>query len=596
MRRLLPCVVLLASACGGFGDNKSLADGGSPAHDASAAADAAFCATDVTVSPQGAVAPVMLTATAGSSGSASPSWSVVGPSGAAVPFTVLNSSGLQISVEATEPGTYDFQVTFESGEACPGYATAVVAQAGARTQAYRLRVTPPGSSALPQQDVLVEVAGNTPQTGFTIALASGSTLTGALTGPSGPLAGQVALAAQSGPPVLAAFGANGTFAVPFRLDGTYTLLLQPLDQTVAPHLIGPIDGATLSTSSFAVGAGVTLSGVVRDASLQPLPGANVVVHSGLRPSSLGVADGTGSYSLHVEPGTGSLVVSAAGWPDVTLDSVAIAAATTIGVDEQAARLAVVLKVVRSDGTTPIASAHLSMRSSTIANAAIVHTPGGDLPASGRMHLELVTAADGTVSAQLPASAYDVLVDPGALSGSTDGITGLHVGIAAAGAVTLAVAPAVVLSGVVLGADGAGASGVRVRATPLAGSAIVGTTAGDGSFSLAGLGAGLPVALEVAPPATAMLAGLTQQLGDPMTLGAALPSGVTVSLSHGVELAGAVVTPGGAGLPGAAIDVLCATCGDPTPLFHADTTANGAYTLYVPDPGVVSPPDAGPGLE
>lgn len=590
MRALL-CVGLGLAlvACGGSQGAASMTDGGTGS-DAGAAADSGVCNTLVTLSSTATLAPATIVAVAHVQTSATPTWTISGPGGLAAP-TYLDTGHFSVYVDGTRPGTYTFALEL-SGGGCPGAASTVLTAPGGVVQPYRLRLTPPSTSGLPQQDALVNTFGDTPQLVADVTLQAGSTLTGTLRGPGGAIAGQVVLQPQSGPAVLAQVGTSGAFSLPIRLDGTYQLALLPLDGTFAPRLLGPTDGASLQAqlASAVLDGGVTVTGGVRDPSLQPIKGASVALRRGVLQTGLGISGADGTYTLHARPDTYDLAMSAPGWPDLVLSGVGIASASTLGVDLTMSRVAVTLTIVAADGVTPVAGAKVSVSSSTIASAATVHGAGGDRSAAGRLHVAATTAADGTMLLSLPPAGYDVLLDPGAASGGAGTITGRHLTVAGAVSQTLALGPTVQVSGLVTDGMGNAVVDARVRAVASSGTAFETRSGADGRYMLTSLPNGVALALEVTPR-VGTLASVQRTLGDPVHLGGTLPATADVSLPLGLTLAGVVRSPLGSPLAGVSIDVLCATCGDATPLYHTDTSASGGYTLYLPDPGF-SNPDGG----
>ncbi|MEO6951989.1 MAG: carboxypeptidase-like regulatory domain-containing protein [Polyangia bacterium] len=581
--RALALLGLALVACGGGAAGTSATnDAGATNSDASASADG-FCSTLVTVSASSSVAPAMLVATAHVQTIGTPTWTVSGPSGLLDP-TYLDSGHFSVSVDATAPGTYTFFLDLSPG--CPGAASTVLMAPNGVVQPYRLRLTPPTTSGLPQQDALVNTFGDTPQLAADVTLQTGSALTGTLRGPGGTpvaIAGQVVLQPQSGPPVLAQVGTSGAFSLPIRLDAMYQLVLLPLDASLAPRLLGPTDGATLQAQvvSTVLDAGATVTGLVRGPSLQPLPNATIALRRGVLQSGVGIAGADGSYALHAAPGTYDLAVSATGWPDLSLSGVDIAIGTTLGVDLTMSRAVVGLTIVAADGSTPVGGAKVTVTSSIIPSAATVHTSSGDRTAIGRLHLEATAAPDGTVALLLPPAEYDVLVDPRNAPGT---LTGRHIVVTGAGSRMFALGASVQLSGLVTDDDGHAVGGARVRARASAGAALETSTDATGHYTLSSLPSGVALGLEVVPQ-VGSLASAQRTLGDATQLGGTLPAMANVTLPLGLTLAGVVRSPLGIPLAGVSIDVLCATCGDATPLYHTDTSGSGGYTLYLPDPGV-----------
>jgi hypothetical protein len=558
-------------------------------YDLGALGDLGQC-TSVKVTPSMGTAPVTLTATALVSTGATPTWSVSTPSGVYVPMK-QDASGLVVSWEATDPGTYAFRVEFASGYPCPGQGSALVIAPTSIGQPYRIRLTPPASSGLPQQDKLITVYGNTPQTDAELVLEAGSSFGGIMHAAAGPIAGEVQLLPMSGPEFDVAVDTSGSFALPIRLDGNYTVVLIPADPSLAPRAIGPMLGAALTSAQMTVDPGAPVSGIVHDESAAPLAGARIALRAGPVPSGLGTTAADGSFALRAEPGTYQFAAAAEGWPEVSFDGVAVTASgLSLTLDHVLTRNAVALRVLRADGLTPVAGAKVALRSGALTGAAQIDTGSGPQGIPGVARLVRTSAPDGSLGAMtLPSATFDVLVDASDLGGSVpEGTTGLHLVVSGAGAIDLLLAQHVALSGHVRDSAGKVVVGARVRAVVTGGSASVRSTVTDasGAYSLL-VAAGVPVDLFVDAPPLAKLASSRVHLGaSDGSMGGALPSGADVVLPPGLPIAGTVRGPSTAPLAGVGVDVLCLSCNDPTPIAHGESDATGAYQVSLPDPGVM----------
>jgi len=246
-----------------------------------------------------------------------------------------------------------------------------------------------------------------------------------------------------------------------------------------------------------------------------------------------------------------------------------------------------LRVLRSDGTTPVAGAQVRLRSLSIAGAATVIAPDGPHAAPGVARLVRTSAADGTLgAAKLPAGTYDVFIEtPDLGTAALDGTSGLRIVVSAAASVDLVLGARVTLTGDVRTALGTPVAGARVRAVPVGAGPVRETmSTADGSYTLS-LAKGVPVDLIVDPPLLSPLASSRQRIGaSDGSLGGALPSTADVSLGAGLQIGGNVRGPSAAPLPGVGIDVLCVSCGDPTPIAHGESNAGGGYVVALPDPG------------
>jgi hypothetical protein len=585
-RFLLLLLLLVHAGCA------ANSEGIDPNHDLGASSDMGFpnfdlgeCAV-VRVSPSNAVAPTTLTAVAQVQATSEPSWTVTGPSGGITP-AFLDTSGLSVQVEADEPGTYTFRVQFASGYPCPGTSSAFVVAPSAQGKVYRLRLTPPGSAGLPQQDRLVTVYGGSPKTDQDLFLEQGTLWGGVLRNGTAAIAGEVHLLPVGAPELKVAVGASGSFSLPVRVDLTYRVLLVPKDPALAPRLLGPLAGADLFNASTTVGAGQPVSGVIRDELGTALSGAHVALRAGPLPSGLGDSALDGSFALRAEPGSYQLAAAADGWPDLLLDGVSVPqGGVTLGLDHALTRASVAFRVLGTDGVTPVAGARVRVRSLPVPGAATVTWPGGSAQATAVARLLRQSGSDGTLgAAQLPSGTYDVLIEPSDAGMPT---TGLRKIVSGSGPIDLVLAARVALSGVVRDENGLPVGSARVRLIGLAGTVLRETlTAGDGGYTIL-LDAGVPAELHVEPPVSAMLAAARVHLGSSDgALGQALPATTDVTLGAGLPIAGTVRGPNAAPLPGVAVDVLCLSCGDSTPLSHGESDATGAYRVAVPDPGFIA---------
>ncbi len=119
----------------------------------------------------------------------------------------------------------------------------------------------------------------------------------------------------------------------------------------------------------------------------------------------------------------------------------------------------------------------------------------------------------------------------------------------------------------------------------------------GSYSVA-LDAGVPVDLEIDPPSGALLCVRARpprrHRRHARRHAARRPS--TSRLPKGLQISGFVRGPNGAPLAGVTVDLLCLSCGDPTPLAHADSDFNRAYSVARPDPGLANVDGGGQDLD
>ncbi len=575
-------------AFGGCAGNDSAwtSDGGAGFDGGSVSDFGAQCAS-ISIMSTFDYTPSTLTARTTAVGSG-PTWTVDTPTGQKTP-AAIDGSGLIVFTEATVPGTYTFRLHLDQGQTCINPASKVIEDANSLGQVYTLRVTPPASSKLPQQESALLLKGNTEQLAKDLMLVEGTPLAGTLTGPTGPVAGEVDLTPVSGPTLRTVVDNTGKFELPIAIAGTYFVRLLPISAALAPRSFGPVAGAALFSTSFAVDAGEAVLGSVTDASNVALPGAKLALHDGALTSGLGTAATDGTFSLRATQSTYTLAVSAPQRPDLTLDSVVVpAAGTSIIVKHSLARVAVTPKVLALDGTTLVPNAVVTFTSAPLTNAGTITVGGSVHAVTGVVRARCVSGNDGTCTAQqLPVGTYTALIEPPlGWPGDSGARTALQATVTAAGALTLQLAQSLSVTGHVQRSDGTPVANARVRArsrgNPLA---VEQLSDANGDVTLLA-DPGLPLEVWVDALPAAHLASGHRQLGDADSpYVSSLPSLGSVTLGPALTISGVVFAPGNSPVANAAIDVLCASCADLTPIAHAETNGNGVYLLELPDPGL-----------
>jgi hypothetical protein len=589
----------LLIGCDDGGSGFPGADLAMPGSDFGVFYDASFCTSNIVITanpaPPGvtsfAYAPTDLFATTKSPGLLeTPSWTVSLADGATfLPEVVDTQSGLSVKFHAAVPGSYRFQVSFGAAQACPGANSFDVISESAKQLNYRLRVSPPDTAGVPQQDTVITVYGGTKKGDADIHLSPGTPLSGTLKGTGGSgTAGEIRFIADSGPDALATAGSSGAFALAMSPDSYYTPLLIPSSLSLAPALLGRATGATLAAGAFVVDAGQTVSGAVTDPSDSAIAGVRLVLRNGKLPSGVGLSASDGSYSLHAEPGSYVAQVGADGWPELSLSGVSVPqAALSLDVKYLVSRVAVTGKVLASDGTTAVGGARVTIRSPQLSGVATVNVGGTPETCDGHINQVVVAGADGTLPSlllpPLASGSYQVLVEPPA--GAADGMTLLSLPLSSASNWNLVLAPKILLSGNVKDLLGQGVGDVRVTAFETAGlgAAPWTMTTSDGRYMMK-VDPGSPITLLAEPPGAAQL----------VSARLSLPAGATqadVALAPGLLIGGTVYAPGGGTLPSVVVDALCSTCGSTTPIASALSDASGLYKLYLPDPGL-NVPDGG----
>jgi hypothetical protein len=538
-------------------------------------------ATDPTTGAPTMNAPAILVATAEVGGESGPHWTLAHTGDADITPPTTDTNGFDAQYQVQDPGTWTFSVRFDTG--CSATGAITLGNPSGAQVLYRFRALPPDSSGFPLTDLTVVVTGGESRN-VNITLDSGTPVAGTLRAGGVGVPGEVRLIADLGPDAIAFAGSNGSFTLAVNATGNYTPLFIPTSTTLAPHLGTSAMGATFVGASFDIPGGVAVSGSVVDGSAAAIGGANVVLRAGALPSGPGTTSAAGAFTLYAEPGAYTMSFGAADWPQGSLDGVSVpAGGTSVAVAYTIARVAVGGSVVGDDGTTPVAGARVTITShAPLANVANVSIGGGAAqPAGGRVARVVTTDVNGALPAmQLPLGSYDLIVEPP--GPSLDGLTAVPETLTGAATWTIALAKPVPLAVTVTrGDDGSPVAGVALTAmeTVGLGAAPTGTTGANGQFTFA-IDKGASLDLVVEPPAASKLAGAR----------VALPAGggsTHVTLGPGLAFTGSVNTPDNKSLPGVRVEALCFSCGSTTPIATSISDANGAYHLYLPDPGEIA---------
>src|SRR5207302_1013866 len=218
------------------------------------------------------------------------------------PEVVDTASGLTVRFHAPIAGSYTFRVNFHAA-GCRNARSQEVFSRNSKSVVYKLRISPPPSAGVPQQDQSLIVYGGMQVGDHDLPLLQGAQLQSTLSGPgAAPIAGEVRLLGENGPDALATAGANGVFVVAVNNDLNYTPLVIPAGNLLAPRLLAKASGAMLSGATFSADAGVLFGGTISDPGAAPIAGARVVLRAGKLPSGTGVSAGDGSYALRAQPG------------------------------------------------------------------------------------------------------------------------------------------------------------------------------------------------------------------------------------------------------------------------------------------------------
>lgn len=586
MRTLTLGLVALA-ACGGssFGGPDARPDGGF-------SADAGpSCRLSIMLTPSSPVAPVMIRAQAtitGAVGFPVISWQVTGPpNGATIPIS--SNGDLETTFTAGVAGPYDVTLSVSAGNFCAATTTHVnVAAPNANTAMVRLRLTPPAGASMPPQadQTVLVVGGGDSALPASLVLSPGSSLSGRLSGPGGPLAAYLRLDADR-PAIAELFAdANGAYSG-FLTMRSYNVLAVPLTPDVAPKVFA----ATFNqlASGLTLDAGDAVSGVVLDAGGLGLTGTLVAIAAGTLPASLTETGSDGTFAAHVRAASGPLsltVLPASGALHLEIGAAAgvnVTAGSSITATLPDVPTATFIPLaVRSNGAA-LPGAIVTFVDAGGLPGGSVAVDGTSHPATAAVRASYVADASGALpSITLPTGTYHVVVDPGATPGQTLGRFDVDLAappatLAAAAPVatqvivrngTLPVASAQVFA-IAAGAEGVGAGVTVAAVTDASGTATLGLAPGCSYGLLVEPGPAQPIAL-----------------GRGTTIGGAGPTTVTLALA--IKVTGRVVSPVGPGQRGVRVEVFCGDCTGPDadmPLDAAVTDGDGGFTLRVPDPGV-----------
>ncbi|MES1172093.1 MAG: carboxypeptidase-like regulatory domain-containing protein [Bacteroidota bacterium] len=263
-------------------------------------------------------------------------WSAAFADGSGVAVSLpMTADPALAEIVVADPGGYAITASFNGGaRLCEGAAHFVVVRPGARAAFFAFQLTPPPNTLPAQQLEPRQVQGGTPTGENLLMLDAGTQVSVRPQRKSnGTLVGAYikAIETSSGLSQEGHTVTDGgmTLALP---PGRYDLLIVP-DEALAPVLppvliVGqrPVD---LATMTFEIDEGVAVSGRLTDATGAPLAGAKLSLRAGALPSTVGVSDATGLFSLRARPGTyGATVAPGAALPAMEL-AVAAAPGVTI---------------------------------------------------------------------------------------------------------------------------------------------------------------------------------------------------------------------------------------------------------------------------
>ncbi|HEY2903240.1 MAG TPA: hypothetical protein VGL59_21840 [Polyangia bacterium] len=405
---------------------------------------------------------------------------------------------------------------------------------------------------------------------------------------------------------------RGLVNVPLLLQREYDLLLIPSRAFAPKLLIGTTATLASAVKSLSFDPGITVSGQAQRDDGSPVVGARLVLRDGARPSTVGISDGGGAFSLLTRDGAVSVEIDApdgSGLPDAQVSAAAGivlgSAASALTLTMRWAALpagALKLTIHNSDGTTAASGAAVHAElTAPIAAAGVltVHSPDAPagsadltLTASGSMRADAVADGNGAVTfGALPAGAYRLTVTPAAGAAADAAITMASVAVGAAGATSdVRIARKIILSGTLQTESGGSSQGMRLSAIDT-GADVVTTPSSavldsSGHYALT-VDPGRNYKLWAVPAAGQLLARtvvatLTAPAAN-QTLGAFIvPTGVRTDSS--VRISGPVGD--------ALVQVFCppasTTCVETTlPIAEAITAMDGTFNVVLPDTGATA---------
>jgi hypothetical protein len=389
-------------------------------------------------------------------------------------------------------------------------------------------------------------------------------------------------------------------------------------QVFPPFLVASKLAQEFRPDDFDVTVGVTVQGTLHVPS-GPVAGARLLLRADANapvtlplPSTTGIADATGAYSLQASTGAQfSAVVmppSGSSWPQISIadciDLQTIANGTSLAsVDftwNAISTTTITIRVHMSDNTTPApgTSVRLQSQDGAFPDAGVLTVAGVSAgPVSASLRKDGTTDANGSfVFSNVPKIAYRLTaVPPSTLAGAAITTASIDLtGAAASGTRDVSLGRKVTLSGHLLPADAA--NGARLVATDT-GTDVLATTistsvASDGSYQfLADPFRNYRFSVEPAAgknlPTRIPIYGVTTTDQDTPLADRTLPSGLKVS---------GVVSFAGVPVVGAIVQAYCeqpaiAGCMDPNnpgatlpqPLVEFATLPGGSYSFYLPDP-------------
>ncbi|HEX4453191.1 MAG TPA: hypothetical protein VH143_20105 [Kofleriaceae bacterium] len=484
------------------------------------------------------------------------------------------ADGSAIGFDATTAGTYALTVTLGdfTSSCAQGQVDVPVIDATGPDALYRLRVVTGSDVAPPFEAALVVHAGTPAERD--VELEPGEPVTGAIANGAAGVPAYIQFVPSSGGPAIEAYAAmTGAFTVRTAIGVMYVVNVVPEVSGLAPRSFA---WTYPMPASFALDAGQAITGSVLAPGGGGLADAQVELASGDLPSTIATTAADGSFTALATFTAGSQITATV-VPPPTSGLARLAATSTFD-------LSTPLQIVYG-AATPCDLGGDSVQRGGVGQAGAQVTIVGAASTAGTIG---GVAATGSVFAAATANASGVLP-----SLPVPRATGLHavvqlaandVAVAALDTSTCAaqpiVAPAEVVNTGTVTLGGTPLANVRIEATPvglLAAATLTPVdvmTGADGSFSIA-LAAGGSYDVRVGDPRAAPFAEQN------------VASIGSIALAAGLAITGTVSVDGGGVVPGAAVELLCASCtgvAADRPIAQAATDTHGGYVLTVSDPG------------
>ena len=587
-RRLARCAAVLAAAaslaaCAGSVDGSDgPPDGG------------VGCTTFVTFEPASPIASpsTIVRANAGVQGAIGVldyAWMVTFQ-GVRVAVSPAQADGSAILFPAPAPGVYAVQLEVQGSGSCPtAQASLNVTAPGANQAQLRLRITPPASANVPPFEKPITVLGGASFTLGTLALDPGVDIASQVLGGAVGVAAYLRLmpAAAREAAVEAFAGSTGSFSARV-LGQPHDVLVIPAVPGYAPRLI---EDWQPPAEPISVGPGVTVTGTVRGPGGGVLAGAKVQLKLGQVPSTLGVTDAAGMFSLLAEPDPGALITVDVTPPaDSGLPRLLAQSATLFDLAQPLQISYAALLALRDLGGAtirrqgaPVAGARIVLVGN-LAAAGTVTTGAASASAAGLVQIAAVAGGTGVLPATLaPACPLSVVIEAAPNDHAVAAVD-----LTASAPASIDAPQSVAIATELRRPDGTPIAEAVLDAAPVGALALAGVTSvvrarSDAAGRLAArLAAGGHYDLRIHDPVLGRGAPL---LASDATAQTIAPS---YTLRRALTATGKLLAQGSpTPIGGAAIQLLCSACTGlerSRPLAEGTSLPDGSFTLVVPDPG------------